>query len=161
MLIFSLKSDEMLNPNGFMLLTLRGFRNPRYIGTSSSFNVSMVQKRTPTSSNCATCRVAYLYGNSSKLLTVSSTTPGDITMNIFNPSSYSVSDRITLTIGIKIVAPIPEGGKFRIILPASIVPVMPIVCEAVYGFTVANPAYCVYNQTANTIETVNFSIPYL
>jgi hypothetical protein len=24
-----------------------------------------------------------------------------------------------------------------------------------------NPAYCLYNQTTNTIETVNFSIPYL
>lgn len=87
MLIFSLKSDEISNPNGYMLLKLHGFRNPRFIGTSTSFNVSMVQKKTATSSNCATCRVAYLYANSSKLLTVSSTTPGDITMNIFNPSS--------------------------------------------------------------------------
>ena len=161
MLIFTLRSDEMVNPQGFMLLTLKGFRNPRFIGTSSSFNVSMVQRRTSTTSNCATCRVAYLYSNSSRLLTVSSTTSGDITMNIFNPSSTVVSERISLTIGIKIVAPIPAGGKFRIILPPSITPVMPIVCEAVYGFTVMNPAYCVYNQTENTIETVNFSIPYL
>jgi len=36
-----------------------------------------------------------------------------------------------------------------------------ISCEAVYGFTVSNPSYCVYNQSLNTIETVNFSIPYL
>jgi hypothetical protein len=82
-------------------------------------------------------------------------------MNIFNPSSNAVSERMSLTIGIKIVAPIPEGGKFRIILPPSITPVIPIACEAVYGFSVMNPAYCLYNQTANTIETVNFSIPYL
>jgi len=74
-----------------MLLTLHGFRNPRFIGTSKSFNVSIVQKKTTTSTNCVTCRVAYLYTNSSSLLTVSSTTPGDITMNIFDPSSYGVS----------------------------------------------------------------------
>lgn len=82
-------------------------------------------------------------------------------MNMFTPSSYSVSQNISLTIGIKIVAPIPEGGKFRIILPQGITPTFPVTCEAVYGFTVTSPAYCVYNQTANTIETVNFTIPYL
>lgn len=147
-----------------MLLTLRGFRNPMFIGRSSSFNISMVQKRTPTSSNCATCRVAYLYSNSPRLLLVNSTTPGDITMNIFTPSSTLVSEKVNLTIGIKIVAPIPEGGKFRIILPTSITPVLAgnsVSCEAVHGFTLTQPASCVYNQTANTIETVNFSIPYL
>ncbi len=106
------------------MLTLKGFRNPQFIGKSSSFNVTMIQKRTPTSSNCVTCRVAYL----NRLLNVSSTTPGDIIMNIFNPSSYLVSDKVNLTLGIRIVAPIPDGGKFRIILPTSIVPIMPISC---------------------------------
>jgi hypothetical protein len=158
---FSLTINETLNPKGFMLLTLRGFRNPRFIGTSKSFNISMVQKKIATTNNCVSCRVAFLYANASKLLTVSSTTPGDITMNMFTPSSYMVSDRINLTIGIKIVAPIPDGGKFRILLPSSIVPSMPIFCEAVYGFTVATPSYCIYNETLNAIETVNFSIPYL
>lgn len=141
----------MINPNGFMLLTLYGFRNPRFIGNSNSFNVSMVQKKTSFSNNCVTCRVAYLYLNSSKLLIVSSTTPGDITMNMFTPSSNLVSQNISLTIGIKIVAPIPDGGKFRIILPTGITPSLPITCTPVYGFTVTNPAYCLYNSTTNTI----------
>lgn len=128
-----------------MLLTLNGFRNPRFIGNSSSFNVSMVQKRTSFSNNCVTCRVAYLYLNSPRLLIVSSTTSGDITMNMFNPSSYLVSQNVSITIGIKIVAPIPEGGKFRIILPTGITPTFPITCEPVYGFTVTNPSSCFYN----------------
>jgi hypothetical protein len=161
MIILSIQSVEIINPNGFMLLTLYGFRNPRYIGNSSSFNITMVQKKTTFSNNCVTCRVALLYANSSKLLIVSSTTSGDITMNMFTPSSYMVSQKINLTIGIKIVAPIPEGGKFRIILPQAVVPTSPVYCEAVYGFTIISPAYCIYNATANTIETVNFSIPYL
>jgi len=104
----------MLSPNGFMLLSLKGFRNPRFIGSTSSFNVSMIQKRIPTTNNCVSCRVAFLYANSTKLLTVSSITPGDITMNMFKPSSLYVSENINLTIGIKIVAPIPDGGKFVI-----------------------------------------------
>lgn len=66
-----------------------------------------------------------------------------------------------MTIGILIVAPIPDGGKFRIILPAGIVPSQPINCISVYGFTVGSPAYCNYNSTSNTIETVNYSFPYL
>jgi len=134
-----------------MLLVLNGFRNPRFLGNSSSFNVSMVQKKTSFSNNCVTCRVAYLYLSNPNLLIISSTTPGDITMNMFNPSSYLVSQNVSLTIGIKIVAPIPDGGKFRIILPSSIVPSLPITCSSVYGFTVGSPAYCNYNSTSNTI----------
>ena len=111
-----------------MLLKMKGFRNPRYIGTSSNFNISMVQKKIATTNNCATCRVAILYANSSKLLSFSSTNPGDIVTSIFTPSSYIVSDKIDLTIGIKIVAPIPEGGKFRVLLPSSIAPILPVSC---------------------------------
>lgn len=144
-----------------MLLTLYGFQNPNYIGNSSSFNITVVQKKTSLSNNCGTCVVAFLYSNSQSLLIVSSQTPGDITVAMFNPSSYFVSTNISLTIGVKILAPIPVGGKFRIILPAAIIPSFPITCTAVYGFTLSNPSYCIYNATTNTIETVGFSIPYL
>jgi hypothetical protein len=141
----------MTSPNGFMLLNLSGFRNPRYIGSSSSFNITMVQKRTSFSSNCVTCRVAYLYVNSSRLLRVNSTTPGDIVNNLFISSNMNVADNTNLTIGIKIVAPIPDGGKFRVLLPSGVLPSLPIYCEAVYGFTIVSPSYCTYNSTLNTI----------
>jgi hypothetical protein len=61
-------SEEIVNPNGFMLLTMHGFRNPRYIGLSSSFNITMSQRETNTTNNCITCRVAILYADASSLL---------------------------------------------------------------------------------------------
>lgn len=134
-----------------MLLTLYGFQNPNFIGNSSSFNITVVQKKTSLSNNCGTCVVGFLYANSPSLLIVSSQTPGDITVTMFNPSSYMVSSNISLTIGVKILAPIPVGGKFLIILPAAITPSFPITCSAVYGFTLSNPSYCNYNSTYNTI----------
>ena len=117
MIILTLNVTEFVSPNGFMLLSLTGFSNPSFIGSSSSFNITMVQKMIPTSNNCVTCMVAQLYTNSSSLIKVSSTTPGDITINMFNPSSIFVNEQTNLTIGFTIVAPIPSGGKFRLLLP--------------------------------------------
>ena len=151
MIIMQLSFNEMTTPNGFMLLSLSGFRNPRYIGSSSSFNITMVQKKTNFSSSCVTCKVTYLYPNSSKLLKVNSTTPGDIVNNLFISSDMNVTDNTNLTIGIKIVAPIPDGGKFRVLLPSGILPSLPIYCEAVYGFTIISPSYCTYNSNLNAI----------
>ncbi len=109
-----------MNPVGFMLLKLSGFRNPLFIGSSSSFNITIVQKRISTTNNCVTCRVAYLYLNSTNLLKVSSTLPGDIKMNLFSSTNTTVNEKTNLTIGIKIVAPIPEGGKFRVLIPVGV-----------------------------------------
>lgn len=151
MIILTLNVSEMMSPNGFILLKLTGFSNPSFIGQSSSFNITMVQKMITTSNNCITCLVAQLYANSSSLLKISSTTPGDITINMFNPSSNFVNDPTNLTIGFTIVAPIPSGGKFRLLLPAEIQPTNPIYCQAVYGFTVTNPASCIYNSALHAI----------
>ena len=66
-----------------------------------------------------------------------------------------------MTIGVNIVAPIPVGGKFRIVLPASIQPSTPISCRNIHGFIVSASSHCIYDSTTHAIETVNFSFPHL
>lgn len=78
-------------------------------------------------------------------------------MNI-QSSDRTIGKTNTISIYTKVYASIPAGGMYRILLPSSIKPILPVLCFSSFGFTMANNAApsCSYNSTSNSINTNNF-----
>lgn len=85
LLIFNIQTPRIVNPNGFMLLTLHGFGNPQFIGNSSSFKI--IFQETTAVQNCATCKIAERFTG----LIVESKTPGDISVLSFTSSAMYIA----------------------------------------------------------------------
>lgn len=64
----------------------------------------------------------------------------------------------TISIFTKVNAAIPSGGMYKIFLPSSIKPILPVNCFSSYGFTMINNGApsCSYDSSTNSINTNNF-----
>lgn len=111
LLIFNIQTEQIDNPDGYMLLNLTGFANPQYIGSSSSFE--LVFQETKAQANCATCKIAELTDG----IFVESKTPGDIKILSMTSTNISVSNPTTFSINLELYAGVPDGGKIFIYLP--------------------------------------------
>lgn len=81
-------------------------------------------------------------------------------MNI-QSTDRTIGKTNTISIYTKIYASIPAGGMYKILLPSSIKPILPVSCFSNYGFTMANNAApsCSYDPSTNSIFTNNFIFP--
>jgi hypothetical protein len=140
--------------NNFALLTISGFTNPQFIGTSSSFVFSM------NNIGCTSgCQMSLL----SSGISAYSNTAGNLPVNSLYAYNTTVNSESTIIVNLQLYAPIPIGGMVQILLPKNIVPSLPITCSNINGYTLtnSNSPTCSYNNTTNTISTVNFAYPYL
>lgn len=78
-------------------------------------------------------------------------------MNI-QSTDRTIGKTNTISIYTKVYASIPAGGMYKILLPTSIKPILPVNCFSSYGFTMANNAApsCSYDSSTNSIYTNNF-----
>jgi hypothetical protein len=78
-------------------------------------------------------------------------------MNI-QSTDRTIGKTNTISIYTKVYASIPSGGMYKILLPSSIKPILPVNCFSSYGFTMANNAApsCSYDSSTNSIYTNNF-----
>jgi hypothetical protein len=126
------------------------------MGNSNSFGLQILIPNLPgTYSSCSNCAVAQQNNN----LFVQSTVPGNIqTLNMFSSNSL-INQPNNITIYSKLYASIPAGGKYQILLPNTVKPVLPVYCGFSYGFTLVSGGTpsCSYNSTNNAIYTNNFA----
>ena len=130
-----------------------GLINPQSIGTSQSFAITLQLSSKPSGGSCTGCTVAVINAN----VLARSTVPGNIETISFQNSDKLVGNANTISIYSKLLASIPQGGKYQITLPASVQPKLPITCSNGYGFSISTPpAKCVYDAATHTISTSNF-----
>ena len=147
-------TDAGSNSTGNIYLTVGGLINPRSIGNSSSFVLTLQLSSLPGGGTCTGCTVATIDTG----LLAQSTVPGNIKTLTFSNSNMSISAENSISVYSYLVATIPVGGKYQITLPSSVTPKLPLVCSSGYGFTVTNSnPTCIYNSTKHTIETTNFA----
>lgn len=74
-----------------------------------------------------------------------------------------VNQPCNIILNIQLFAPIPEGGRLSIILPSGVTPILPVTCNNIKGYSIANnqPPTCTYDAASNNISTVNFAYPFL
>ena len=146
--------DAGSNNTGNIYLTIGGLINPKSIGNSSSFVLTLQLSSLPNGGTCTGCTVATIDTG----LIAQSTVPGNIKTLTFSNSNLSISAENSISVYSYLVATIPVGGKYQITLPPSIKPKLPLTCSSGYGFTVTgNQPICTYNVSKNTIETTNFA----
>lgn len=104
---------------------------------------------------CSNCKVAVI---DTGLIARSTVAGNIITLNLNSSNTY-VGQKNSLKVYSQLLAPIPQGGKYRITLPPSVVPVQPISCSSIYGFSLTSgTATCTYNTTTNSVSTSNFYV---
>lgn len=155
MVLFSITTSAKSTP-GTLLLTLSGLINPQAIGSSDSFSILLQLPSLPNSGGtCSNCKVALI---NSGLIARSTVAGNIITLNI-NSSNTFVGQINTLKVYSQLLAPIPQGGNYRINLPTSVTPVQPLNCLNVYGFSITSGTpTCSYNATSNSVSTTNFYV---
>jgi hypothetical protein len=124
------------------------------MGNSSSFTLTLQQTTLPNSTNpCTNCVVAQLTAGA----VAQSKVPGNIATINFASSNSVISQANNITVFSELFAPIPNGGVYQIALPASVQPILPVICTNVFAFTLTSTVpNCSYNATTNTIYTNNF-----
>lgn len=141
------------NSSGIIFMTVGGLVNPKSIGNSSSFSITIQLSSLPSGGSCTGCTVATVNSN----ILARSTVPGNIETISFQNSDKQVNAENTISIYSKLLASIPAGGKYQITLPASVQPKLPISCINGYGFSINSPpASCSYQASTHTITTNNF-----
>ena len=141
------------NSSGIIFLTVGGLINPKSIGNSSSFSITLQLSSLPGGGSCTGCTVATI----TSTLLAKSTVPGNIETISFQNSNREVGADNTISIYSKLLASIPAGGKYQITLPASVQPKLPVTCANGYGFSISSPpASCSYDAATHTISTNNF-----
>ena len=150
--MFSITTSASNSP-GIIYLTVGGLINPQSIGTSQSFAITLQLSSKPSGGSCTGCTVAVINTN----VLARSTVPGNIETISFQNSDKLVGNANTISIYSKLLASIPQGGKYQITLPTSVQPKLPITCANGYGFSISTPpAKCVYDVATHTISTSNF-----
>lgn len=149
-LIFYFNYSGINPPSGFAFLSVTGFTNPQYIGQSGSFSLKM-----NTMACLSGCQISSISSN----IFASSNTAGNLLINSLYSNDTTVNSKTTIITNLQFYAPIPVGGMLQIILPSNIKPYLPVTCQIINGYTLtdSSPATCSYNQTTNTISTVNFA----
>jgi hypothetical protein len=156
-LIFYFINAVITNSTVISSLSIVGFINPKFIGSSSTFYMIINDISDPS---CPTgCKVSQL--NTS--VVGNSTTSGDLPVSSMFVDNSVVNQICTVTLNLQLFAPIPVGGRLSIILPAGITAVLPVKCTNINGYTLtnSNPPTCTYDSATNNISTVNFAYPYL
>jgi len=146
------------NATGYVLLSISGITNPKSLGSSSSFVIQLLSTQLPgTTTTCSNCVVAQI----NKDVFAKSTVPGKIITSSMFSSNSLIGQQSDFTINSQLFASIPERGMYKIILPSSVKPVLPVNCYNVFAFTIINASYgavpsCSYDAVLNTISTNNF-----
>lgn len=143
------------NTSGFVLLTISGLTNPKSMGSSNSFIIQLLTTQLPGTSNlCTNCIVAQI----NKDVLAKSTVPGNIIPLNMISSNPLIGQQNEVQISSKLFASIPDRGMYKIILPPSVKPLLPVNCSTVFAFTLFNSSIpsCSYDATLNTISTNNF-----
>ena len=147
-------TQNSTDPNGFILLNISGLINPQSMGSSDSFVVQLMQPTVPGSSlSCTNCIISEL----SSGLVGKSTVPGNIITLNFASTNPDISAQNNITVYSQLFASIPAGGRYQMMLPDSVQPILPVVCDNVYAFTLTGSSpVCIYDSTSHAIYTENF-----
>ena len=100
--------------------------------------------------SCANCIVSEVNSG----LQASSTVPGNIITLNFASTDPNINAQNNISVYSQLFASVPQGGRYQVMLPASVQPILPVVCENVYAFTLtgSNPQ-CAYDSANHAIYT--------
>ena len=142
------------DPNGFVLLNVSGLTNPQSMGNSSSFIIQLLEPTVPGSgASCPNCIVSEVNSG----LEARSTVPGNIVTLNFASTDPNINAHNNITVYSQLFASVPQGGRYQVMLPTSVQPVLPVICDNVYAFTLTGSTpQCAYDAASHAIYTENF-----